>query len=71
MPGEFDHVIQTKTLVDWALCLLTGPSLPLLGPAILSPLIQLHKKIQFAGFCFSYIISQCGNVAGVTFVSFI
>ena len=32
----------------------------------LSPPLLLHtKKIQFAGFRFSYIIAQCGNVAGL------
>ena len=30
-----------------------------------SPPLLLHKKIQFAGFRFSYIIAQCGNVAGL------
>ena len=45
------HVIKTVGLL-----LITAHSTPLL----------LHtKKIQFAGFCFSYIISQFGNVAGL------
>ena len=30
-----------------------------------SPSPPDQKKIQFAGFCFSYIVSQCGDVDGL------
>ena len=49
-----------------SLCLSNGIFTSLfLGRQYFHPNIQLHKKIKFAGFRFSYIISQCGNVAGL------
>ena len=54
-------------LAGWlSLCLSNGIFTSLfLGRQYFHPTIQLHKKIKFAGFRFSYIISQCGNVAGL------